>query len=50
MMMMVYLCEQMFHLSLFGPETLNLLVDSGIFLQLLQRRPFTVKVRTKIEN
>lgn len=41
-----YLSEQVLHLGLFGPEALDLLVDSGIFLKLLQSGPLAVKVGT----
>lgn len=42
-----YLSKKMLHLGLFGPEAFDLLVDSGIFLQLLQRRPLAVQVGTE---
>lgn len=42
-----YLSEQVFHLGLFGPEALDFLVDSGIFLQFFQSGPFAVQVGTK---
>lgn len=42
-----YLCKQVLHLGLLGPEALDLLVNSRIFLELVQRGPFTVQVRTR---
>lgn len=40
----------MFHLRLFGPEAFNLLVDSGVFLQLFQSSPLAVQVGTKLTH
>lgn len=37
----------MLHLSLFGPEAFDLLMDSRIFLQFLKTRPLAVQVGTE---
>ena len=40
-----HLNKQVFHLGVLGPEAFDLLVDAWVFLQLIQRGPFTVHVR-----
>jgi len=45
-----YLSEQVFHLGLLGPEAFDLLLDAGIFLQLLHRGPLAVKVGTETQR
>lgn len=45
-----YLCEQVLHLSLFGPEAFNLLVYSWILLQFYQGGPFAVQVGTDLRQ